>query len=149
MKEDIYIFDLFFIIIMYMSLIALKRKYEAIKKNTGGTNRATVAPGSYLARKNVTGIRSENKTYFITPDVASSDHTQKIKSDALYREENCGTSEPASSCSNRISGAPINISKKVCNVKRELTVEKSSDYIENLKKGCTRVEMLPRIPGSC
>ena len=131
-----------------MSLIALKRKYEAIQKNTG-INKAVVAPSASVAMKNRTASRSENKTYFITPDVNASNYTQKVKSDTLHGEANCQPtgSSVQPSCSNRITNAPINISKKVCNVHQNLTVEKSSDYIESIKQGCTRVEQLPRIPG--
>lgn len=134
-----------------MSLVALKRKYEAIRKNTGagsGINRSVVTPSASLAMKNLSNTRSENKTYFITPNVSSSNYTQKVKSDTLYGETNC---QPqvinTTNCANRPNNAPINITKKVCNVHQNTTVDKSSEYIERVKQGCTRNEQLPRIPG--
>lgn len=132
-----------------MSLVALKRKYEAIKKNKG-INGARVTPSSYLATQSMKNKRTENKIYFITPDIKSSEYTQKNKSDTLYAEDNCqsqGNNNLVSpSCPNRKSGAPINITKKICNVQRDMTIDTHSDYIETVKQGCTRNETLPRIP---
>lgn len=134
-----------------MSLVALKRKYEAIKKNKG-INGARVTPSSYLATQSMINKRTENKTYFITPDINSSEYTQKIKSDTLYREDNCQSSssscnnQVSPSCANRKPGAPINIKKKICNVHCDMNIDTHSDYIETVKQGCTRNETLPRIP---
>ena len=131
-----------------MSLIALKRKTQTIKKSLG-INTDVVAPSSYLARKKRVNARSENKTYFITPNVSSSENTQKLKSDTLYGEANCQTGNitPVSSCANRKRDAPIIINRKVCNIHKEMDVDTNTQYIEKKKQGCTRVEQIPRIPG--
>lgn len=126
----------------------MKRKTQAIKKYTG-INTSVVAPSSYLATKTRVNARSENKTYFITPNVSSSDNTQKVKSATLYGESNCQTGiiAPESSCANRKRDAPIIINRKVCNIHKKTDVNTNTQYIENKKQGCIQVEQIPRIPG--
>lgn len=119
-----------------MSLIALKRKYQEIKKNNN-INNASVAPSSSNAIRSMINTRGNSKNFFIVPETSSSDKTKKTKSAVLYADENCD-----------ISGSTVTPPDS-CNIFNDRSISKSSDYIERRKQGCLRAETKPRIHPSC
>lgn len=118
-----------------MSLIALKRKYEEIKKSNN-INKASVAHSSSNAIRSMINTRGNSKNFFIVPETSSSDQTRKTKSAVLYADEKCD-----------ISGSET--PPESCNIFNDRSISKSSDYIERRKQGCLRAETKPRIYSTC
>lgn len=129
-----------------MSLIALKRKYEAIKK-FNGVNTAATNQSASAALRNRIQSRSNENTFLIVPNTLASSYTQKKKSDELFAHDTCQSNNntSTSNCANRIPNAPIHIKQKICNVHNNLTVNKSSDYNESVKQQCLITDTKPRI----